>query len=221
MTITIEHGITIETGIQIGNFPLYPPPTVIGQAYGGGYYAGQISTTGDGIPDYYLIVGPKATAQISLRWKTTATETVGTDSIIDGPLNTNNMNDASHPAAQFCKGLRIGGFSDWYMPAINELEICYHNLKPSTTTNATNTGANPYSVPTRTNNYTTTNPQQTSAVVFQTGGDEAFTAGSYWSSTQQASVVANAFIIALGNGSQTVLAKNNSRLLRAVRRVPV
>jgi hypothetical protein len=76
-------------------------------------------------------------------------------------------------------------------------------------------------VPTRTNNYTTTNPQQTSAVVFQTGGDEAFTAGSYWSSTQQASVVTNAFIIALGNGSQTVLAKNNSRLLRAVRRVPV
>lgn len=221
MALIIEPGITIEQGIMIGNFPTYPPPTVIGQAYGGGYYAGQISTTGDGVADYYLIIGPKATAQISLRWKTTASETVGTDSTIDGLLNTNNMNDASHPAAQFCRGLRIDGFSDWYMPALYELEICYYNLKPSTTTNATNTGVNPYSVPTRTNNYTTTNPQQTSAVVFQTGDDEAFTAGSYWASTQQASVVTNAFIIALGNGAQTVLAKNNSRLIRAVRRVPV
>ena len=32
------------------------------------------------------------------------------------------MNDANHPAAQFCEGLTIGGFSDWYMPAKNEQE---------------------------------------------------------------------------------------------------
>ena len=54
--------------------------------------------------------------------------------------NSTNMNNASHPAAQFCEGLTIGGFSDWYMPARNELEICYYNLKPTTQNNNTGGG---------------------------------------------------------------------------------
>ena len=35
-----------------------PPPTVIGQAYGGGFYAGQISTTANGVATHYLIIAP-------------------------------------------------------------------------------------------------------------------------------------------------------------------
>lgn len=203
----------------MGNTPLYPPPSVIGQAYGGGYYAGQISTTGDGIADYYLIIGPVAFAQTSLRWKTTNTDTPGTGSLVDGLLNTDAMDNASHPAAQFCKALSIGRFADWYMPAVYELEICYYNLKPSTTSNATNTGNNPYSVPRRDDQYTSGNPAQTSVAIFQTGGTEAFTEGFYWASTQ--STATNAPIRNFGNGQSSSTSKNNTRLVRAMRRIPV
>ena len=110
----------------------------IGAAFGGGFYAGQISTAGNGIADYNLVVGPVASAEnTNKQWKTSDTSTTGTSSVIDGPTNSSNMNNASHPAAQFCEGLTIGGFSDWYMPANNELEICYYNLKPTTQANWT------------------------------------------------------------------------------------
>jgi hypothetical protein len=219
MTITIETGISIGPGIMIGNFLMYPPPTVIGQAYGGGYYAGQISTAGDGVADYYLIIGPVASAQTTLQWKTASTDSPGTDSLVDGSLNTNNMNNASHPAAQFCKSLSIGGFTDWYLPALYELEICYYNLKPSTTNNVTNTGNNPNAVPPRAGQYTSGVPTQTSATIFQTGGAEAFTAGFYWASTQN--TASNSSLRNFSNGQLSSTSKNNSRLLRAMRRVPV
>ena len=99
------------------------PPLIIGQAFSGGFYAGQISTAGNGVADYNLVIGPKASAESVQRWKTTATTTAGTSSVIDGPANSTAMNNASHPAAQFCEALTTGGFSDWYMPAINEIEV--------------------------------------------------------------------------------------------------
>lgn len=37
------------------------------------------------------------------------------------------MNNASHPAAQFCRSRTIGGFTDWYLPAKNELNVIYTN----------------------------------------------------------------------------------------------
>jgi hypothetical protein len=36
-----------------------------------------------------------------------------------------------YPSAHFCNNLTVGGFTDWYMPAKNELEVCYYNLKPT------------------------------------------------------------------------------------------
>jgi hypothetical protein len=102
----------------------------------GGFFAGQISTAGTGVADYNLVIAPKSSGENSSKqWKTSNTSTAGTSSVIDGPTNSANMNDASHPAAQFCEGLTIGTFSDWYMPAQNELEVCYFNLKPTTTSN--------------------------------------------------------------------------------------
>ena len=119
------------------------PPSVIGEAYGGGFYAGQIGVSS--VATHYLIVGPVASAQAgtTLAWKTTATSTSGTSSDINGPANSAAMNNASHPAAEFCEGLTIGGYSDWYLPAKNELEVCYYNLKPNTNSNVTSSGANP------------------------------------------------------------------------------
>jgi hypothetical protein len=192
----------------------------IGAAFGGGFFAGQISTTANGVATNNLIIGPLSSAQTSgVMWKTTSTATAGTDSVIDGPTNSANMNNASHPAAQFCEGLVIGGFSDWYMPAKNEFDVCYFNLKPSTDSNNTGFGINSNAVPIRTANYTSGTPARTSAAAFQSGGSEAFTLASYWTSTQNGATLAWRQYTASGyqrNGS-----KDTSARVRAVRRVSV
>ena len=195
----------------------------IGQAFGGGFFAGQISTAGNGIADYNLVVAPVASGQSTKQWKTSNTSTAGTSSVIDGPTNSANMNNATHPAAQFCEGLTIGGFSDWYMPAKNELEVCYYNLKPTTTSNNTSSGTNTNAVPSRGSNYTSGTPAQTSATDFQSGGAEAFTAGFYWSSTEASANFA--WLTNFDSGEQynaiSFAFKTNSRNVRAVRRVAV
>jgi hypothetical protein len=194
-------------------------PTV-GSALGGGYFAGQISTAGNGVADYNLVIGPVASAQnTSKQWKTTNTTTAGTSSVINGPANSTAMNNASHPAAQFCEGLTIGGFSDWYMPAQNELEVCYFNLKPDTSTNNTGAGTNTNAVPSRGSNYTSGNPAQTTATDFKDTGAEDFATLRYWSSTEFSST--NGLIQQFSNGYQANTNKDNSYRVRAVRRVAV
>jgi hypothetical protein len=194
-------------------------PLTIGQSFGGGFYAGQISTTGNSVADYNLVIGPVASAQSSLQWKTANTSTSGTDSDIDGPANSTAMNNASHPAAQFCEGLTIGGFSDWYMPAQNELEVCYFNLKPDTSTNNTGAGTNTNAVPSRGSNYTSGNPAQTTATDFKDTGAEDFATLRYWSSTEFSST--NGLIQQFSNGYQANTNKDNSYRVRAIRRVAV
>jgi hypothetical protein len=192
----------------------------IGAAYQGGYYAGQISTSGNGVATHNLVVGPVASAEDTKQFKTSNTTTAGTQSLIDGPTNSANMNDASHPAAQFCEGLTIGGFSDWYMPAKNELDVCYFNLKPTTNTNYTNFGINANAVPARPNNFTAGNPAQTSAALFITStGAEAFTPVVYWTSTEKSAT--HAYDIAFAYGYQYGTGKHVSRKTRAIRRVAV
>ena len=193
-------------------------PTVIGQAYGGGFYAGQIGVSS--VATHYLVVGPVASAESSKQFKTTNTDSAGTDSEINGPSNSSAMNNASHPAAQFCEALTIGSFTDWYMPAKNELEVCYFNLKPRTTSNNTNYGINPNAVPSRASKYTSGNPAQTSAAAFKTTtGAEAFSGGGYWSSTQASP--SNGWFQYFSDGGQYDSGKTNAFNVRAVRRVAV
>lgn len=197
------------------------PLPAIGAALGGGYFAGQISTAGNSIADYNLVVGPVASAQSTLQYKIVATAGDPT-SVINGPANSATMNDATHPAAQFCEGLTIGGFSDWYMPAKNELEVCYYNLKPSTTSNNTSVGINANAVPARASNYTAGTPSQTSAADFKDTGTENFTVFTrYWSSTQNSSYSTYANYQYFSNGYQFGAGKNGNRPVRAVRRVAV
>jgi hypothetical protein len=196
------------------------PSLSIGDAYEGGFFAGQISTAGTGVADYNLVIAPKSSGENSSKeWKTSNTTTAGTDSVIDGPANSAAMNNANHPAAEFCEGLTIGGFSDWYMPAKNELEVCYFNLKPSTTSNITSSGTNTNAVPSRGSTYTAGTPAQTAATDFQTGNAEAFAATLYWSSTENSS--ADAFRQDFDNGRQGDSPKDQSKYVRAVRRVAV
>lgn len=161
----------------------------IGQAFGGGFFAGQISTAGNGVADFNLIIAPKSSGQAaSLQWRTSNSTHTGADSYVDGEANTNSLTSATFPAGKFCYDLTAGGFSDWYLPAANELEICYYNLKPTTASNRTTpgSGANPNAVPARASNYSSSVPGQTSAGNFITStGAEAFDATSYWTSTYQ------------------------------------
>jgi len=126
------------------------PDVALGDAVGGGFYGGKIN---DGGTEYYLIVAPKASGENSSKqWKTSNTTTSGTTSTIDGPSNTSAMisaGAAAHPAADFCDDLSIGGFTDWYMPAKDELEVLYYNLKPSVESNNTTSGTNTNAVPER------------------------------------------------------------------------
>lgn len=210
-----------ETSARGFGFTLSIQGLAIGSAYEGGFYAGQISTAGNGVADYNLVIAPKSSGQNNNKqWKTTNTTTSGTSSNIDGPANSSAMNNASHPAAEFCEGLSIGGFSDWYMPAKNELEVCYYNLKPTTTNNNTSSGTNTNAVPSRSSNYTTTVPGQTSATDFLAStGTERFDSESYWSSTQQAA--AYAWFQYFSNGQQGYPSKTYGLRVRAVRRVAV
>ena len=208
--------------------PTQPIPAVIGEPFGGGYFAGYISHTADGNPTHALIVAPRATGATgtsytlttNLAWKTANTTTTGTTSSFDGAANTAAMVTAGitdHPAANFCKNLSIGGFSDWYLPARYELDIAYFNLKPGTTANITSGGSNIYSVPRRDINNTTTYPAQTALTAFNTTA-EAFVADFHWSSSE-----VNAtdgwnfrFLNGLQNGSDK---SNADRRVRAFRRI--
>jgi hypothetical protein len=197
----------------------------IGDAYEGGFFAGLISHTDDGVATHALIVAPAATGAsgtgytitTNLQWKTTTTTTAGTTSPFDGAANSANMNNADHPAAQFCEGLSIGGYSDWYLPARYELDIAYENLKPTTDSNDTSWGINPYSVPERTVNRTAGAPAQTSVAAFQSGGAEAFVADLHWSSTEASSTFA--WLLGFFDGIQSNGSKAGGRRVRAFRKI--
>jgi len=202
----------------------------IGAAYQGGYYAGQISTSGNGIATHNLVIGPVSSAENSARkWNTGGNSVVGSASVIDGPANTAAQiagYGTDSEAATFCDDLTIGGFSDWYMPAKNELEVCYYNLKPTTTSNHTGSGINANAVPARASNYTAGSPAQTSATDFITStGAQAFTAGSgantYWSSSQSTIYVTIGLYQNFSTGYQDGNQKNSNARVRAVRRVAV
>jgi hypothetical protein len=197
-------------------------PTTIGQAFGGGFYAGKINVSGT---QYYLIVAPKASGENSSRTWGVYGATTGITSVIDGPTNSASLAalGASYQAAVFAEGLTIGGYSDWYLPAKNELEVLYYFLKPTTNANATTSGSNANAVSPEpiSTNYTTGSPAQTSAGIgFRTGETNAFDSNFYWSSTENGAYYAwlQAFSTGGQNGNTI---KSASYCVRAVRRIAV
>ena len=200
-------------------------PAVIGEPFGGGFFAGYISHTADGSPTHALIVAPRATGATGtgytlttmLQWKTANTLTAGTTSAFDGAANTAAMvtaGIADHPAAEFCVNLSIGGFTDWYLPSRFEMDIAYFNLKPGITANSTSWGINDYSVPQRVVNNTSTYPAQTSLTPFNTTS-QAFVADIHWSSTENSAT--NAWDVSLGNGTHGSAFNGKALINRRVR----
>ena len=94
-------------------------PKATGMYVSGGIYLGIFST-------YHLIVSTY-NYETTKQWKTTTTSTTGTTSDTDGLANTNAMNNTTHPAAYYCATTMdgVGGVSDWYLPAKDELNMVY------------------------------------------------------------------------------------------------
>jgi hypothetical protein len=206
-----------------------PFPAVIGEPFGGGFFAGYISHTADGNATHALIVAPRDTGATgtgyllptNLAWKTTNTATAGTASDFDGAANTAAMvtaGIADHPAAEFCVNLSIGGFTDWYLPSRYEMDIAYFNLKPSTAANNTGWGTNVYAVPQRNSNWSAAYPTQTNLTAWQaTAGSQAFVATTPWLSTENGA--ATAWRLNLDNGGQGIFTKTSGLGVRAFRRI--
>ncbi len=61
------------------------------------------------------------------QWATNQSTFLGLSSTTDGPGNTQIMVTSApppnHPAADYCNGLTLNGFTDWYLPALDELEL--------------------------------------------------------------------------------------------------
>lgn len=216
MALLISGGVRI-IGSTISALPVTPPPLNIGESFGGGYYAGLYSASGDGNPTHFLVVSP-GSSETTLSWKSSLTNTPGTSSLFDGSANTAAMTDASHPAAEYCGNLTTGGYSDWYLPSRYELAIIYSNTRAWPGDNVTTSGINPYSVLPRTSNYSLYVPgEATYATVFRNVTAQ-FNGGLYWTSSSSASPTA--WFINTTDGTESVDFKDQSYTVRAIRKVP-
>jgi hypothetical protein len=226
MTLIIQK----PTGAKLVLSKIQQYPAVLGEPWGGGYFAGYISHTANGSPTHALIVAPRETGATgagytlttNLEWKTANTTTAGTTSDFDGAANTAAMvtaGIADHPAANFCVGLNIGGFTDWYLPSRYELDIAYFNLKPGTAANNTSWGTNIYAVPQRNSNWSAAYPTKTNLTAFNTSA-EGFVLGStfHWSSTENSATLGWCSLFTSGNQAAGFKAGNLFRV-RAFRRI--
>jgi hypothetical protein len=225
-------GVGTPTGIQISG-DAYDPLNGAGaqssstwEVYTGGYPLGPSTNT------ISVVTPGTAGTPATIQWKTSSSSDTNPNSRneVYGKLATDQFTGTTYPAFNWAKGLNIGGFTDWYIPAKNELEILYYNLKPTTTTNsnfnAPPPGNNPNAIPPRTGYNSTaspaTNPAQTTNALFQSGGSEAFTtADACWSSTESSINPSGAWTQFFGNGVQGNGFKNNSLYARAIRRIPI
>lgn len=168
-----------------------PALPAIGSAYGGGYFAGQISSTGNGVATHNLVVCDITVGQATGKTWGVYGDTTGITSKITGPSNSAALAalGSAYQAAIFCEAVNTGGYTDWYLPAQNELEVCYYFLKPSTTSNNTSAGSNANAVSPEpiSTVYSSGSPSQTSATNFQSGASsqEFDSSKRYWASTER------------------------------------
>ena len=153
-----------------------------------------------------------------------------------------------YPLAHWAKSLRdlnggagLSGYTDWYIPARDELELIWRNLKPVTNNNYTT--ADRYDAAAYTSDankddahtwhgenlnsdpigaaYTASVPAQTASAAFQSTGAEKLEFGSAYYRSSSESSSSNAWCqgyYSSGPGYQYGLGKANSGRARAVRR---
>ena len=165
----------------------------IGEPLLGGFFAGEIVV--DGVR-YALVIASKSEGEkLDLEYKKKKLNAFdGTDNDDEGMVNSEKINDDNHPAAQFCRSLRIGGFDDWYLPSRDELMRIWMALGPN---------------------------RKKTPELFRKGGVEAFEERWYWSSTEYAPSSSYAWIVGFVNGDQSLIIKSSSFGVRAVRRLKI
>jgi hypothetical protein len=184
---------------SFGTASVFSPPAP-GAAYAGGYLAGQYT---DGGVLYNLIVAPKEFGETTgLAYNTT--------NAVDFPIGVFNdqtygkpasdlANDSTHPIFQYARGLSINGYSDWYVPALGELQLLLANLRPAGV------------------------PANGPAPYFNTGGSQQILgAPGYWSSTQDGGGGGSGFALYCDNSNapQNQAKSTPGTYIRAVRRQP-
>ncbi|MDE2097801.1 MAG: DUF1566 domain-containing protein [Patescibacteria group bacterium] len=186
----------------------------------GGFYAGRILI--DEQP-YALIAAPKVEGDHDYHeWIHDLIDVHGALSYNDGLANTSAMAEAGSELAKWALGLRIAGHDDWYIPSVDESEIIYRNLKPSTQKNYcwARSGINMSAMP-PTHPYTPEFPAQTLAEVFKAGGVEAFEEDWYWTSTRYVAGKDWAWYQHFYLGDQYYVNTDRELRARAVRRSPI
>lgn len=193
-------------------------PTILAEPFAGGFYAGRINVAG---VVYALIVAPKDVGeQDDVQWNKSLKAIDGARSFFDGRANTEAMAEAGSKVAKWALGLEIGGYSDWYLPSRDELELAYRAFKPTNDENYCWRGDNPSSVPVG-YAYSLDAPAQTTTPAFRDKGAEAFAPEWYWSSTQFAGGADYAWVQGFGYGGQDDDHKDYVFRARAVRRVAI
>jgi hypothetical protein len=173
----------------------------IGDAFEGGFFAGVININGK---PHALIAAPCA---------------AGGETISQWIHDRKEVPEAGSELANWARGLQIGGFTDWFVPARDQLELLYRNLKPSKQQNfGFRGGDNPSSVPAG-YPYSRELPLQTPVQAFQEGGAEAFDTDMYWTSTQHASDPEYAWCQDFDDGYQYDSRKSYEARVRAVRTI--
>lgn len=219
----------------------------VGAPYGGGYVAGKIVSDYDGVTYGLIVSdgGGDSVQQGdgTMEWRTSNTVVTSSEgtppmTLADGRANHNAVaalgSLSNFPAFQWIEdncngGEGLNGHTDWYLPSRDELEVIYRNFKPNTQDNndgdrttsgyggdgATH-GTNANSLPTG-DGYTLSAPSQTEQASFHEGGEDAFEAAYYWSSTEYGA--AYAWGQGFNGGGQVRDGKDFSRRVRAVRRI--
>ena len=216
------------------------------------YGAGQTFTAWVIAAAWKVIVAPRAQGEAgSLQYKTANTaDPVACRTLTNGPVSTAamealNAGTVVYPMARWATDINnnggINGYQDWYIPARDELELLWRNLKPVTNNNfvgdrpvsaftynrdanistlgqnGTNDNSEPIGAA-----YTATVPTQTAATPFRSGGTEALAFGNaaYWASSEFSAVSAWSQLYSTSSpGAQsTNNNKNSGYRARAVRR---
>lgn len=193
-----------------------PTDLVPGDEYGGGYFYAYMLYP-DGFV-YAMILAPKS-AEAQAAWATVIKDESGAVSRIDGWGNCAALNGPDYPAVLYCRSYTGGGHNDWYLAASYEIEPAYRVFKPTTVSNVTTQGSNPYTIP-PSGNYTTANPAQTTVPGFAEGGAQAFESLGYWVSEQVSEAQGNRKFFT--NGNESGFSKSNATIMvRPIRKVRV
>ena len=192
-------------------------PTRIGQECHGGTFTG-FNRINNRV--YGIIVAPKHTEQ-RLEWATNLSSVKEARSECDGYTTSNAINDQCYPAAAYCRSLTVNGYSDWYLPSKNELELCYFYLKPRNNQRYKRVGPKQTAIPTCLY-FSNRIPSPTLLFQFTLKGKESFSRKrDYWSSTESSHDNECVVLQDFNNGFCFSVYKFKTFTVRAVRRVEV